>query len=174
MKLLTLANFSLLLVGAVAAEPTVFLIRHGEKPSNGDTGLSEQGEERAQCLTSVFGPSSDYDIGYILAEKPKSDGKRDRPYLTVLPLADELGLTVDTSCSKTDTKCVKKAVKAYTGDGNILICWEHGELTDIAEELGDSDAPEYPDDDYGLIWTLPYPYSSITSITDENCSGLGQ
>ena len=72
MKLLTLANLSLLVLGAVASEPTVYLIRHGEKPINGSTGLSEQGDERAQCLTSVFGPNSEYNIGYIMAEKPKS------------------------------------------------------------------------------------------------------
>lgn len=77
---------------------------------------------------------------------PSTDGKRDRPYLTVLPLAEDLGITVDTSCAKTDAKCVKKVVENYTGDGNILICWEHGELTDIVEELGDDDAPTYPDD----------------------------
>ena len=32
---------------------TVYLIRHGEKPADGGQGLSPQGEERAQCLTSV-------------------------------------------------------------------------------------------------------------------------
>jgi hypothetical protein len=55
-----------------ASAATVYLIRHGEKPSNGNTGLSAQGEQRAQCLRTVFGASSLYDIGYILAETPKS------------------------------------------------------------------------------------------------------
>lgn len=53
------------------ADPTVYLIRHGEKPDSGN-GLSSQGEERAQCLVNVFSASSSYDIGYILAEQPKS------------------------------------------------------------------------------------------------------
>ena len=52
------------------------MIRHGEKPPklpNGDDaiGLSAQGLTRAQYLPSVFGASSKFDIGYILAEKPK-------------------------------------------------------------------------------------------------------
>ena len=64
------------------------------------------------------------------------------------PLAEELGLTVDTSCSKTDYKCLKDAVKDYSGSGNILICWEHDALTNIVEELGDNNAPTYPDDKY--------------------------
>lgn len=80
------------------------------------------------------------------------DGSRDRPYETVEPLASDLGLTVDTSCDRDDSKCVKKAVKNYGGDGNILICWEHKELTDIVEELGDDDAPTY--DDNRLVFSF--------------------
>ncbi|KAJ5609973.1 hypothetical protein N7510_006692 [Penicillium lagena] len=182
--------------------PTVYLIRHGEKPSNGSTGLSAQGLRRAQCLRSVFGANSAYDIGYIMAETPKKgniinlqlfslfeqeyclqmslylltkigkDGKRDRPYETVEPLAQDLGITVDTSCDRDDPKCVKDVVEDYNGDGNILICWEHDALTDIVQELGDDNAPSYPDGRYDIIWTDPSPYSNITAKTSENCPGL--
>ena len=75
------------------------------------------------------------------------DGSRDRPFLTAEPLAKDLGLTIDTSCSRDDSKCVKNAVKKYKGSGNILICWEHGALTDIVESLGDDNAPQYPGDE---------------------------
>jgi len=51
---------------------TVYLIRHGEKPADGGNGLDAQGMQRAQCLRSVFGASSQYNIGYIIAEQPKS------------------------------------------------------------------------------------------------------
>ncbi|KAI1825743.1 hypothetical protein F4861DRAFT_164032 [Xylaria intraflava] len=156
-----------------AAEPTVYLIRHGEKPSDDDeTGLSAQGEQRAQCLRTVFGNASDYNIGYILAQMPKSSGKRERPLLTVEPLATDLGLTVDTSCDRDDPECVQKAVENYDGDGNILICWEHKQLNNIAEQLGAKDVDNYPDDSYNLIWTQPYDYSKITDTTSENCPGL--
>ena len=37
------------------------------------------------------------------------------------PLAGDLGLTVDTSCDRDDSKCVKDVVKDYDGKGNILI-----------------------------------------------------
>ncbi|KAJ5118346.1 hypothetical protein N7448_010057 [Penicillium atrosanguineum] len=166
-KLLPIA----LLATLVVADPTVYLIRHGEKPDSGN-GLTAQGEERAQCLRTVFGASSGYNIGHIMAETPESDGKRQRPYDTVEPLAEDLGLTVDTSCDRDDSKCVKDVVDNYTGSGNILICWEHDALTDIAEELGDDDAPDYPDDSFNIIWTDPSPYTSITSETSENCPGL--
>lgn len=48
-------------------------------------------------------------------------GKRERPYDTVLPLAGDLGLEVDTSCDRDDEDCVKEAVKNYNGSGNVLI-----------------------------------------------------
>ena len=67
------------------------MIRHGEKPPklpNGDDadGLSTQGLERAQGLRQVFGKSSSYNIGYILAEHPKSG--------RFLPLPSSLFLSV--------------------------------------------------------------------------------
>jgi hypothetical protein len=52
-------------------ETTVYLIRHGEKPDDGGIGLSIQGEDWAQCLRQVFGASSGYNIGYIMAMTPK-------------------------------------------------------------------------------------------------------
>ncbi|RAL15874.1 putative phosphoglycerate mutase family protein [Aspergillus homomorphus CBS 101889] len=161
-----------LLAGTALADPIVYLIRHGEKPSDGGTGLSTLGVERSQCVRNVFGANSGYNIKYIMAETPKSNGKRARPYLTVLPLAQDLGITVDTSCAKTDEKCVREVVENYSGDGNILICWEHHMLTDIVEELGNDDPPTYPDDSFNLIWTDPSPYTDITAVTSENCPGL--
>lgn len=63
---------------AAASKPTVYFIRHGEKPSDGGDGLSDQGKQRAQCLRNVFGASSKYNIGYIMAETPSS-GKHFSP-----------------------------------------------------------------------------------------------
>ncbi|OBT84421.1 hypothetical protein VE02_07136 [Pseudogymnoascus sp. 03VT05] len=161
----------LLLVPAVAAKSTVYLICHGEKPDSGN-GLNAQGLQRAHCLRNVFGRSSSYNIGYIMAMTPDSDGSRARPLATVQPLATDLGITVDTSCDRDDQKWVTKVVNNYTGSGNILICWEHDALTDIVDALGDSNAPSYPSASFNLIWTDPSPYSAITSTTSENCPGL--
>ncbi|KAM3498504.1 hypothetical protein MY10362_008175 [Beauveria mimosiformis] len=169
MQLITILG----LAAAVAvAKPTVYFIRHGEKPADDGNGLSAQGLQRAQCLRTVFGASSDYDIGYILAQTPKSSGKRQRPLDTVKPLAADLGLSVDTSCDRDDPKCVKKAVQNYEGDGNILICWEHKALTDLAEELGADNVKDYPSDHFDLIWVDEYPYSKINDIQTENCPGI--
>ncbi|KAI0019463.1 hypothetical protein F4780DRAFT_780495 [Xylariomycetidae sp. FL0641] len=160
----------LLLAAAVVAKPTVYFIRHGEKPEEGN-GLNAAGEQRAQCLRTVFGAASSYDIGHIMAMTPKDNGHRQRPYDTVKPLADDLGLDVDISCDRDDEDCVADVVEGYDGEGNILICWEHDQLNNLAKALG-ADIDNYPDDSFDLIWTDPYDYSEIVSITSENCPGL--
>jgi hypothetical protein len=68
-------------------------------------------------------PSSDYGINYMIAQRPKADGKRRRPYDTLRPLADELGLNVDIECERDDFQAVAAKVKSYKGKGNILVCW---------------------------------------------------
>jgi hypothetical protein len=69
--------------------------------------------------------------------------------MTVQPLASDLGLTVDVSCDRDDADCVNDLVQDYDDSGagqNILICWEHDALTDIAKALGGKKTPDYPDD----------------------------
>lgn len=83
-----------------------------------------------------------------------SDGSRARPYETVKPLADSLGLKIDDSVSRDDAEGVAKAVEKWNGKGNILICWEHGQLTDIAEAIGVKHAPDYPDERYDSARSL--------------------
>ncbi|ESZ90225.1 putative phosphoglycerate mutase family protein [Sclerotinia borealis F-4128] len=162
----------LLLLSTPLSAQTVYLIRHGEKPSDGGVGLSTMGLERAQCLRSVFGSASSHDIGYIMAQTPKSNGKRARPLETVQPLATDLNLTVDISCDRDDADCVADVVQGYEGTGNILICWEHDGLTEIVEALGDGEAPDYDGDEFNVIWTDPKPYTAITEMTSEDCPGL--
>ncbi|KAG0335516.1 hypothetical protein BG000_007461 [Podila horticola] len=179
MKFISVSTLSVIVLSALvtsapAPKPTIYLIRHGEKPSDGGNGLNPDGEDRAQCLRNVFGASSKYNIVISwLKNSSLVHGSRARPYLTVKPLADDLNLTVDTKCDRDDPNCVKKAVGKYTGSGNILICWEHKALTDIAEALGDDTPPTYPGDVFGQIWTDLAPYDDVTTITEENCPGLG-
>ncbi|KAJ5110261.1 hypothetical protein N7532_002906 [Penicillium argentinense] len=171
------------------SRPTVYLVRHGKKPMHGGTGLSADGVKRAQCLRHVVGADSEYEIDYIVAQRPRAsmqheaqkrqnacgsynqgvDGRRARPYETMIPLASDLGLSVDTSCKRNEYKYVKNIVDRYNRTGNILICWEYRRMTHTVEELGSKDAPNYPHDRFDIIWTDPSPYHEITSIYSENC-----
>ncbi|PRP76388.1 meckelin [Planoprotostelium fungivorum] len=169
---LTIILLSTLLVEAADAKyGKVYLIRHGEKPADGGEGLSEAGKKRAQCLRKVFGVTSPYEIGYILAQQYKADGSRKRPYDTVKNLAADLGLEVDVSCDRDDADCVAHQIKKYHKQDNskhVLVCWEHGRLTDIAQALDVDGKPEYPGERFDLIWTV-----KDGSIIDERSEGEG-
>jgi len=154
------------------SQAIIYLIRHGEKPEPEADGLSALGLKRSEALPGVFGPGSPYNIGYILAEHPKKDGSRARPRDTVLPLANALGLDIDTSVDRNDSQGVAEKVRNYNGQGNILICWEHGQLQDIMQAIGISDAPAYPGTRFDLIFTVPPPWTEVASVTSENIQGL--
>ncbi|KDN45272.1 putative phosphoglycerate mutase family protein [Tilletiaria anomala UBC 951] len=153
----------------------VFLIRHGEKPADDDTpGLSSMGEQRAKCLVNVFSQSNGYNIGYIMAQQYKVDGSRDRPYETVEPLAESLGLKVDTSCDRDDPVCIKDAVSDFAdhSDADVLICWEHDGLSGISKDLGDEF--DYPGRHYDLIYEIYNKNLTSGSPYSEDCSGLDE
>ncbi|PIG80264.1 phosphoglycerate mutase family protein [Aspergillus arachidicola] len=135
--------------------PTIYLIRHGEKSGDPlDSGLNADGWKRAECVREVF------------------EGEHRRSYETVHPLATDLGLTVDTSCKRNKVHCVAEAVNDYDGPGNILISWRHGKMRELVQALGYDDPPEYPEDRFDLIWTIPFPYDNITDIRSEDCPVL--
>ncbi|KAK0549747.1 hypothetical protein OC845_002997 [Tilletia horrida] len=165
---------SLLAVAAARAQVSnnIYLIRHGEKPSDGSAGLSSTGEERAQCLRNVFGANSGYNIQAIFAQAYKSDGSRDRPYETVEPLAQDLGLNVDTSCDRDDINCVADLVNNFASysSGDILICWEHEELGNIGAAIGQGF--DYPDSNFNLIYEEQNGALTANSPYSENCPGL--
>jgi hypothetical protein len=79
---------------------------------------------------------------------PPDDGHDERPWKTVLPLADSIGLktnnnSFDIRFKRDKSKKVAEAVNAFQGPGDILICWEHKALTDLATAIGVRDAPKY-------------------------------
>ncbi|OAP56125.1 hypothetical protein AYL99_09304 [Fonsecaea erecta] len=167
--------------------PILYLIRHGEKPpkeADGDDspGLSAQGITRAQGLVQVFGHDSPYNIGYIIAQKPKSDGRQTRPYLTVSPLAQSLqqynvpfNYTIERDHVGKVADAVHDYIKGkgdYIGKGNVLICWEHETLEKVAAAIGVQDVPDYPGKRFDIIWTIKAPYDKIDSITSEDVPGL--
>lgn len=122
------------------------------------------------------------------------DGSRDRPYDTIHPLAKDLGITVNKSIDRDDADAAAEATKAFQGPGNVLLCWEHGQLAKIAEAMGvkgyaqgafaagiptgDGGSDEtdggvkYPGDRFDLIWTVEAPYTEILSVTSEAVPGL--
>ncbi|PYH46144.1 putative 60S ribosome biogenesis protein Rrp14 [Aspergillus saccharolyticus JOP 1030-1] len=178
-------------------KPTVYLIRHGEKPPDpSDSGLNADGFKRAECLRSVFGANSPYNIGHIMAPhinlrkllinrssptywlaqalliQNTTVGQHRRSYETVLPLAADLSLPIDTSCKRNHVRCVARKIRGYRGLGNILISWRHGKMAEIVSALGSENPPVYPEERFDLIWTIPWPFDNVTRIESEGCFGL--
>ncbi|KAF4454164.1 hypothetical protein F53441_3299 [Fusarium austroafricanum] len=167
-----------------STKPTIFMIRHGEKPPKIDgkdqDGLSAQGQLRANDLRTVFGKESRYDIGFIMAEHPHHEGRR-RPYDTVKPLADELGFKIHDKVGRDDYDKAAKEALYFKGPGNVLLCWEHHSLEGIAKAIGIQGYAAatgwtgevvYPGDRFDLIWVVPAPYTEITEIRSEKVPGL--
>lgn len=145
------------------------MIRHGEKPQSG-TGLAIAGQERAQAYAIYFQNyvlnSSSIKLDYIFAtaDSPESH----RPRLTVEPLAKAIGLDINDKHKDKDYPKVADDIlqNPKYDNSNILICWHHGEILDLAAALG-ADAnnlppssnwpsPSWPGDIFGWLLQLCY------------------
>ncbi|EMT70464.1 hypothetical protein NOF04DRAFT_5791 [Fusarium oxysporum II5] len=168
-----------------STKPTIYMIRHGEKPDEvhgkEPDGLSAQGLKRANDLPTVFGQNSSYNIGYIMAEHPHHGGGRQRPYDTVKPLADALGLKVHKKIERDDYAGAASEALSFEGPGNVLLCWEHHSLEGIAKAIGIqgyaaatgwTGEVKYPGDRFDLIWVVPPPYTEITVVGSEQVPDL--
>lgn len=109
---------------------------------------------------------------------------------------------MDLNVDRDDPDCAKSEVKDYAdnNDGNILICWEHKALDDVASALGVSigkydhkfastasrpnphinpcpvhlvpSLPDYPKDHFDLIYVVQHKELVDNSPYSENCPGL--
>ena len=74
---------------------------------------------------------------------------------TIMPLADKLKLTINSSFQRSD--CKRMVEDAVSRKGVVLICWQREYIPEIAEEiLGKKNiAPsEWPDDRFDMIWVF--------------------
>jgi hypothetical protein len=122
-------------------DATIYLIRHAEKPPLGK-GLSPAGQARANAYVNYFqnlqdpqGKTIQWD--YLFACKDSDNS--DRPVLTITPLANAINKTIDAhykdahySDLVTD---LQQNAKQYAST-NILICWHHEEILQLAGAMG--------------------------------------
>ena len=74
----------------------------------------------------MFGARSHHNVGLIIAQDfNERTGVRERPYQTVKPLADDLGLEVHTDCKRDDPHCIRELVAEFAkrSKKDVLICW---------------------------------------------------
>ena len=155
-----------------AEHDVVMIIRHGEKPDGTTPGIDENGDEddsslttvgweRAHALVDLFDPPHGTPPSplarpdRIYAAGVTDDGEGQRTRETVTPLADALGVPVDTERGRGDEKKLVKDVLAQSG--STLISWQHGGIPEIVDDfpsVSPKPPEEWPSDRFDVVWTL--------------------
>jgi len=123
--------------------------------------LTEMGWNRAHRLVDLLDPAQGPPRPglarptAIYAAGANDNGEGARTRETVQPLANHLGLPVNTSFGKGDEKALVE--HAIAQPGPTLISWQHGEIPAIAEafpSVTPTPPSEWPDDRFDQVWTL--------------------
>lgn len=161
--------------GVPAIGAVIMVIRHGEKPdedmsplpgitatgAEDDSSLTRVGWDRANGLVNVFDPAQGpirpglVRPSAIFAAGANEDGEGVRTRETVSPLAQKLGIQLNTTYGKGDEESLIAAVTSRPGP--TLICWQHGEIPAIAEALGSvtpTPPDEWPAERFDVVWTF--------------------
>jgi len=157
---------------APAAPAQVILIRHAEKPASGNE-LNTQGFQRAKALVGFFEntPSmTRYGTPVaIYAMAPKDQTGSVRPIQTVTPLADSLGLKINTAYKKDElTLLIGEILNTGAYDGKmVLVCWEHNMIPKIVKGFGWDGAPQSWDGSvFDRAWVLNFTDGAVVSFED--------
>jgi broad specificity phosphatase PhoE len=158
--------------GGVAPGTLVMVIRHGEKPDGAHPGVDAQGNQDDSSLTAIGWNRAHHLVDLFDPEqaplrpglaRPKAiyaagandNGEGARTRETVTPLADELGIPVDTSFGKGDEEALVE--HALSQPGPTLISWQHGEIPAIAAafpSVTPTPPSQWPDDRFDVVWTF--------------------
>ena len=144
------------------ARAMVLIIRHAEKPDEGD-GLTAAGQARANAYVNYFehyqraGAPVKLTALFAAANSDTSH----RPYLTILPLSQAIGLPINTDYKDKDYAKLADALQSADHGQAILICWHQGKIPDLVRALGADPRDvlpdgNWPDDQYGWVIQLRY------------------
>ena len=134
----------------------VVIIRHGEKPAEGDN-LSCAGLNRALALPAVLDKllMAPPDFTYVtLIGTDGKDTTTVRMLQTVMPYAVRHNLTINSDYATDNAKGLAKQLRHQRG--TVLLVWEHHSILEIAKKLGIKIKLDWPDDDFDSIWTISF------------------
>jgi hypothetical protein len=161
----------------------IILLRHAEKPAKDGApyGITRKGErskeslevrgwQRAGALANLFAPGSEHfqhralaTPQFLYASKPlRRKGSR-RPLETITPLAEKLGIKINTEFQR--SQLVSMVEDVVSRQGVVLICWQREYIPDIASLIlgAKNVAPaEWPEDRFDIIWVFDLQRSSST------------
>jgi hypothetical protein len=157
----------------VSRPAQIILIRHAEKPADPeDPHLAPAGVRRAGQLVSFIKTDSAMTrFGLpvaVFATKTTKGGNGQRTQETVAPLARALGLPVQTPFLNKDYAAIAKLILGdpeYAGR-NVLICWNHEEIPQLAAALGVTPKPpKWKGSVYDLVYVISYHGGKATLAT---------
>lgn len=132
----------------------VFIIRHAEKPSDGDN-LCPKGLDRANLLPAVLEKIVGIpDHTYIPQINTGKTTRRVRMLQTITPFAVAHNLTLNSSFGSDEVK--KAADDILKKTGKVLVVWEHSNIPALAKALGVKGKLKWDDEDYDSIWIIDF------------------
>jgi hypothetical protein len=157
-----------------AAMTKIMIIRHAEKPRQGRQDrsvcidgfhakheLTVRGWQRAAALVHFFAPRNG-EPHHPHIEKPSAifaaavtDASPSlRSQRTVEPMADALGLAIDTSFAEGEEAALAAAV--LRAPSPVLIAWHHHKIAPLARLIceGLQCPDDWPDDRFDMVWVL--------------------
>ena len=144
---------------------TVIIVRHGEKPANGDN-LSCQGLNRSLALPAVlYSKFGKPDFTFIPAIATGKQTGHSRMFQTVTPMAVQYNLTLDSKFDEKDFSGVAESVLKKTG--TVLLVWEHSAIPGVAAALGVKGQLSWADDDFDSIWIITISKSGVVLTKDK-------
>jgi hypothetical protein len=137
-----------------AQSQKIILIRHGEKPDQGDN-LSCQGLNRALQLPAVL--QQKFGIPNHIFVPAINEGKATkvaRMYQTIVPFAVKYNIDVNTKYDVDDIDGITGAIKKQQGE--VLLVWEHKKIIKIIKALGINTEDKWDDNDFDSIWIISF------------------
>ena len=158
----------------------IILLRHAEKPEKdfAPFGVTRKGQrdkeslqvrgwQRAGALIALLAPPNG-NFGpnlakpqFLFASKPLRRRGSRRPFQTLVPLAERLGLKINCDFPRFDFDQMLEDV--FACKGVVTICWQREYLPDIAQLILDDrqSAPAvWPEDRYDIMWIFDLNPSS--------------
>jgi hypothetical protein len=149
LKLFVWGWLALTIAGAAFAAPqhdeslnplsnaVILVIRHAEQPDEGDS-LSAAGDARGKAYVNYFKnftiDGRPLKLDYMFAAADSRSSRR--PRLTLEPIAQELGVTIDTRFRNKQFLELADEIESRPHGTNILISWHHGKIPQLLHALG--------------------------------------
>jgi hypothetical protein len=167
-----------------ASPDVIYIIRHAEKPeeptpsraapaqrgvdfhgNQNEHSLLPRGWQRSGALAALFDPSrgplrTGLQVPRALISPSYGDGGKTahhRTHQTIRGVSDRLGIAIATDFAKGHEPQLAAALKK-SGQGAVLICWDHTHIPALASALplvhGTVIPKTWPDDRFDVIWTF--------------------